>query len=112
MDHTGTRGITPADMYITDGNAVEFSPYKNYVVAPGQQVEMPVVLKADQLADTYDYELNVTTNDPSQPSVKIPVKLNITGEAKPVFPEEINIEQPVDENAMDPSYYEFYVVNK
>lgn len=112
MDHTGTRGITPADMYITGGNAVEFSPYKNYVVAPGEQVEMPVELKANQLADTYDYELNVTTNDPSCASVKIPVKLNITGEAQAEFPEVINVEQPVDENAMDPSYYEFYVVNK
>ena len=112
MDHTGTRGITPADMYITDGNAVEFSPYKNYVVAPGEQVEMPVELKANQLADTYYYELNVTTNDPSRASVKIPVTLNITGEAQVEFPEIINVEQPVDENAMDPSYYEFYVVNK
>ena len=112
MDHTGTRGITPADMYITDGNAVEFSPYKNYVVAPGEQVEMPVELKANQLADTYDYELNVTTNDPSRASVKIPVTLNITGEAQAEFPEIINVEQPVDKNAMDPSYYEFYVVNK
>ena len=112
MDHTGTRGITPSDMYITDGNTVEFTPYKNYVVAPGEQVEMPVVLKADQLADTYDYELNVTTNDPSKPSVKIPVTLNITGEAKAEFPEVINVEQPVDENAMEPSYYEFHVVNK
>ena len=112
MDHTGTRGITPADMYITDGNAVEFSPYKNYVVAPGEQVEMPVELKANQLADTYDYELNVTTNDPSRASVKIPVTLNITGEAQAEFPEVINVEQPVDENAMEPSYYEFHVVNK
>lgn len=112
MNHTGTRGITPADMYITDGNAVEFSPYKNYVVAPGEQVEMPVELKANQLADTYDYELNVTTNDPSRASIKIPVTLNITGEAQAEFPEVINVEQPVDENAMEPSYYEFHVVNK
>ena len=112
MDHTGTRGITPADMYITDGNAVEFSPYKNYVVAPGEQVEMPVELKANQLADTYDYELNVTTNDPSRASIKIPVTLNITGEAQAEFPEVINVEQPVDENAMEPSYCEFHVVNK
>ena len=112
MDHTGTRGITPADMYITDGNTVEFTPYKNYVVAPGEQVEMPVELKANQLADTYDYELNVTTNDPSRASVKIPVTLNITGEVQAEFPEVINVEQPVDEYAMNPSYYEFYVVNK
>lgn len=112
MDHTGTRGITPADMYITDGNTVEFTPYKNYVVAPGEQVEMPVELKADQLADTYDCELNVTTNDPSRASVKIPVTLNITGDAQAEFPEVINVEQPVDEYAMNPSYYEFYVVNK
>ena len=112
MDHTGTRGITPADMYITDGNTVEFTPYKNYVVAPGEQVEMPVELKANQLADTYDCELNVTTNDPSRASVKIPVTLNITGEVQAEFPEVINVEQPVDENPMYPSYYEFYVVNK
>ena len=112
MDHTGTRGITPADMYITDGNTIEFTPYKNYVVAPGEQVEMPVELKANQLADTYDCELNVTTNDPSKPSVKIPVTLNITGEVQAEFPEVINVEQPVDEYAMYPSYYEFYVVNK
>lgn len=112
MDHTGTRGITPADMYITDGNTVEFTPYKNYVVAPGEKVEMPVELKADQLADTYDCELNVTTNDPSRASVKIPVTLNITGDAQAEFPEVINVEQPVDEYAMNPSYYEFYVVNK
>ena len=112
MDHTGTRGITPADMYITDGNTVEFTPYKNYVVAPGEQVKMPVELKADQLADTYDCELNVTTNDPSRASVKIPVTLNITGEVQAEFPEVINVEQPVDENPMYPSYYEFYVVNK
>lgn len=112
MDHTGTRGITPADIYITDGNAVEFFPYKDYVVAPGEQVEMPVELKANQLADTYDYELNVTTNDPSRASVKIPVTLNITGEVQAEFPEVINVEQPVDENPMYPSYYEFYVVNK
>lgn len=112
MDHTGTRGITPADMYITDGNTIEFTPYKNYVVAPGEQVKMPVELKADQLADTYDYELNVTTNDPSRASVKIPVTLNITGDAQAEFPEVINVEQPVDEYAMNPSYYEFYVVNK
>lgn len=112
MDHTGTRGITPADMYITDGNTIEFTPYKNYVVAPGEQVEMPVELKANQLADTYDYELNVTTNDPSRASVKIPVTLNITGDAQAEFPEVINVEQPVDENPMYPSYYEFYVVNK
>ena len=112
MDHTGTRGITPADMYITDGNTIEFTPYKNYVVAPGEQVEMPVELKANQLADTYDYELNVTTNDPSRASVKIPVTLNITGEVQAEFPEVINVEQPVDEYAMNPSYYEFYVVNK
>ncbi len=112
MDHTGTRGITPADMYITDGNTIEFTPYKNYVVAPGEQVEMPVELKANQLADTYDCELNVTTNDPSRASVKIPVTLNITGETQAEFPEVINVEQPVDENPMYPSYYEFYVVNK
>ena len=64
MDHTETRGITPSSMYINAGNALEFTPYKNYVVAPGKSTNLPVELYADKLADTYDYVLNPTTNGP------------------------------------------------
>ena len=111
MDHTETRGITPSSMYINAGNALEFTPYKNYVVAPGKSTNLPVELYADKLADTYDYVLNLNTNVPASESVKLPVKLNITGEAKPEFPAEIDVEQVVNANPMTPVYHEFAVVN-
>ncbi len=112
MDHSETRGITPSDMYINSGNALEFTPYKNYVVEPGQSATLPIEVLADKLADTYDYELSVKTNAPASESVKIPVTLNITGEAEPVFPDTVLVEQVVDEYAMNPVYHEFAVVNK
>ena len=112
MDHSETRGITPADMYINAGNALEFTPYKNYVLAPGKSASLPIELLADKLADVYQYELNVKTNAPANESVKIPVTLNITGAPEPVFPEVVNVEQVVDENPMNPVYHEFTVENK
>ena len=112
MDHTETRGITPSDMYITSGNALEFTPYKNYVVKPGTSTELPIELFADKLADTYSYELTLNTNAPANKSVKIPVVLDITGEANAVFPTEINAEQVASEFAMIPIRHEFVVENK
>lgn len=82
MDHTETRGITPSDMYINPGNALEFTPYKNYVVAPGKSVTLPIELFADKLADEYNYELSLKTNAPANENVKLPVALNITGAAE------------------------------
>ena len=111
MDHTETRGITPSDMYINSGNALEFTPYKNYVLAPGKTTALPIELYADKLADTYDYELSLNTNAPANESVKVPVTLNITGAAEPVFPTAINVEQVVDDNPMEPVYHEFEVAN-
>ena len=111
MDHTETRGITPPDIYINPGNALEFTPYKNYVLAPGKSASLPIELYADKLADTYNYELSINTNAPANESVKVPVTLNIIGAAEPVFPAAIDVEQVVDMNPMSPVYHEFEVVN-
>ena len=112
MDHTETRGITPSDMYINPGNALEFTPYKNYVVAPGKSATLPIELFADKLADVYNYELSLKTNAPANESVKLPVALNITGVAEPVFPTDINVEQVVNPYQMEPVYHEFQIENK
>ena len=112
MDETNTRGICPADMYINSGNAIEFTPYKNYELAAGSNATIPVEIKADKLADEYSYTLNATTNDPQHNTVEIPVALTVTGEANAVFPETLNVEVPADEEGLEPTYYEFSVVNK
>ena len=112
MDHTETRGITPSDMYINPGNALEFTPYKNYVVAPGKSATLPIELFADKLADEYNYELSLKTNAPANENVKLPVALNITSAAEPVFPTDINVEQVVNPYPMEPVYHEFQIENK
>ncbi len=112
MDESQTRGICPSDSYINSGNAIEFKPYKTYEIAANGQVTIPVEILANQLADEYTYELTGISNDPQNAKITIPVSLTITGEADAVFPETLNIEQPADEEAMEPSYYEFTVVNK
>ena len=98
MNHGGTRGVQPSSANIASGNAVLFRPAMNYVVAPGESIDVPVTIAADQLAGTYEHTFNVTTNDPAKESVDIPVTLNITGEALPVMPDSICLEQVVDEN--------------
>ena len=111
MDHSNTRGFTTPSSYIESGNAVEITPVKSYVVAPGKSAEVPVELLANQLADTYDYALNLTTNVPTNEKVQVPVTLNITGETSAVIPEVVNIEQPADPYGAL-SYTEFTVENK
>ncbi len=98
MNHGGTRGVQPSSANIASGNAVMFRPAMSYVVAPGESLAVPVTIAADQLAGTYEHTLNVTTNDPAKESVQIPVTLNITGEALPVMPDSVCLEQVVDEN--------------
>lgn len=44
------------------------------------------------MAGEYSSNLTLTTNVPSKESVEIPVNLTITGEAKPVIPEGVSIE--------------------
>ena len=53
----------------------------------------------------------MTTNVPGKENVKLPVALNITGEAKPEFPKELTINAPADLNYI-PQPYEFTISNK
>lgn len=111
QDATGTRGVNPPDQYISSGNALMFYPVKKFTVAPGEEAKVPVTLLADELAGTYEHEISFSTNVPGKEDFRLPVKLEITGDAKPVFPETLDIEQTID-----PSYnmgvYDFTVSNE
>lgn len=110
QDATGTRGLNPDDQYISNGNAMMFYPVKTVKVAPEGNTVIPVTVLADRLADTYSEEMEFSTNVPGKENFKLPVTLNITGEAEPVFPETVMIEQTVDPNYM-PGEYEFTISN-
>ena len=110
MDHSGTRGVDVPKTNLASGNAIMFHPVKTYAVEAGKSAQVPVTLLANQLADTYNYTMAVKTNVPGSETVQIPVSVNITGEAVPEFPKQIEIEQVAgtyNENGV-----EFNVVNK
>lgn len=111
QDETGTRGMQLPEQYINTGNAVEIYPVKSFSVAPEQSVTIPVEIKADSLANVYDTELTFNTNVPTQPVVKLPIKLNITGEAEPVFPEKVGGEAVANSYTYPELVYDFEVKN-
>lgn len=111
MNDDCTKGVNPSDMYISPGNAVVFRPVMRYSVASGKSVTVPVSVKADKLADTYSEAIAITTDEPHKESVSLPVTLEITGEAKPVFPSEISVKQVYDPN-YTPGLFEFEVSNE
>ncbi len=111
MNDDCTRGITPSDSYINPGNAIEFSPVMQYTVAPSSSVEVPLTVKADQLADTYSYSLDITTDVPHKEKNPLPVTLVVNGDSKPVFPETVTIEQVADPY-YNPSFWEFEIANE
>lgn len=111
QDETGTRGLNPADSYINPGNAMLFRPVKSYTVAPNTKKNVDVEFMATEMAALYERNIQMTTNVPGKENVKLPVALNITGEAKPEFPKELTINAPADLNYI-PQPYEFTISNK
>lgn len=111
QDETGTRGMQLPDQYINTGNAVEIYPVKSFSVAAGENVTIPVEIKADSLANVYNTELTFNTNIPTQPVVKLPITLNITGEAEPVFPAKVGGEAVANSYTYPELVYDFEVKN-
>lgn len=111
QDETGTRGMQLPDQYINTGNAVEIYPVKSFSVAAGENVTIPVEIKADSLANVYNTELTFNTNVPTQPIVKLPITLNITGEAEPVFPAKVGGEAVANSYTYPELVYDFEVKN-
>lgn len=111
QDETGTRGMQLPDQYINTGNAVEIYPVKSFSVAAGENVTIPVEIKADSLANVYNTELTFNTNVPTQPVVKLPITLNITGEAEPVFPAKVGGEAVANSYTYPELVYDFEVKN-
>ena len=81
------------ERFISFGNAVEFTPVHQNTIAPGEKEEIKLDFNTDHLAGVYETALEINTNVPSAEKVSIPVALTITGEAKPVIPESVEVEQ-------------------
>ncbi len=111
QDENAKRGFVIPSMYINPGTAVEVMPEYDYVIAPGSSVDLGVVLKADKIADTYENNLTLKTNDPKNEEINIPVVLTTTGEAVPVIPEKLSVKQVYDNEYYMPAQIDFTVSN-
>lgn len=111
MDHSATRALCPPNSYIEPGNALQFYPVKSYSVAPNASANVEVNFETNRMAKVYDYNMELNTNVPGNETVLYPLSLEVTGEAKPVFPESIEIEQVADTDE-ETSTFDFEVRNE
>ena len=81
----------PARM-MTFGKAVVFKPVIESPVAAGASETIGLDFNTRQMAGTYETALKIATNVPGNENIEIPVSLTITGEASPVWPEDMAIE--------------------
>lgn len=91
-DSEGVNAIRLPERFIAFGNAVSFSPVVTNTVAPGEKHEIGVNVNTDRLAGVYESAIALATNVPSKEKISIPVNVTLTGEAKPVIPEKVEIE--------------------
>ena len=91
-DETGFNGFNIADRHLQFGNAVFFSPVVERTLAPGASETVGVSVLGNKMAGQYSTVLKVNTNVPSSERIDIPVDLTVTGEAVPVWPDDMAVE--------------------
>lgn len=110
MGAFGLSGISNADAtdyvriperMMSFDNAIQFTPVTELTVAPGEKDDVVMDFDTKRMAGDYTAVLNMTTNVPARESVEIPVALHITGEAAPVWPEDIVVEQVMGYQSTD-----------
>lgn len=111
QDNDAKRGFTVPSNYIGPDKAIDVYPEFSYVIAPGQSVDLPIDLNTSKIADTYDNVLSLTTNDPQNKEVSVPVTLTTTSEAVPVVPEKLSITKVYDTEYQLPGEAEFEIRN-
>ncbi|TGX83156.1 choice-of-anchor D domain-containing protein [Palleniella muris] len=98
-----TDAIRLPERYIAFGNAVTFTPVIKNTMAPGEKEEVAITVNTDRMAGDYQSTISIATNVPSKETVEIPVSVTVTGEAKPVIADEVNVENVLGYRSMDMS---------
>lgn len=91
-DLGGENSIKLPERMIQFNQAVSFSPVVESPIAPGKSETIGLDFDTRKMAGNYTGTLNVNTNVPGKEKIEIPLNITVTGEAKPVWPEDISIE--------------------
>lgn len=94
-NEAGTTSVRIPERYITFNNAVQFYPIIENVVQPEDSREINIKVITDKMAGQYNSTIDINTNIPHQENIQIPINLTITGEAKPMFPNDTIIVERV-----------------
>lgn len=87
-----TESIKLPERYIAFGNAVQFNPVIAQTVAAGESKTVAINVLTDKMAGNYTGNLEISSNVPASEKIQIPIDLTITGEAQPVFPDTIVVQ--------------------
>jgi len=101
-DEGGTQSVRLPERMVAFGNAVRFSPVVESTIQAGESETAGLVFDTSGMAGLYETVLKVNTNMPATSTVEIPVSLTVTGEASPVWPEDITVEHTI--GYMDTDY--------
>lgn len=91
----GDESIVIPDRLIQFNNAVQFYPVVESTIEAGESKTVAVDVETNKMAGTYTDAVKINTNVPANERIEIPVKLTVTGVAKPVFPTDTIVEEHV-----------------
>lgn len=84
--------IRVPERMMTFGQSISFTPVTELSLAPGANDEIKFDFDTNRMAGTYTTAFIISTNKPGSESIEIPVTLNVTGDAVPIWPEDKTVE--------------------
>ena len=100
-DQGGKNFVKLPERMVTFDQAVSFYPVVQSPVEPGQSETIRLDFDTRRMAGTYETAINVNTNVPGKEKIEIPVSMTLTGEAKPVWPADVTVENVLGYQSTD-----------
>lgn len=100
-DADGQNFIKLPERTMQFNQAVSFSPVVLSPLAPGKSETIGLDFNTRRMAGNYTGSLAVSTNVPGSEKIIIPVDLTLTGEAKPVWPADMTLENVLGYRSTD-----------
>ncbi len=100
-DLGGQNFIRLPERMMTFNQAINFSPVVEAPLAPGKSETVGLSFNTRHMAGNYTGSLQVNTNVPGSEKIAIPLDINLTGEAKPVWPADVTVEHVIGYRSTD-----------
>ena len=96
-----SQSIRLPERMVAFDNAIAFKPVQSNTLQAGATDQVGLTFDTDRMAGQYTTNLVMDTNVPGSEKVEIPVTLNIQGETKAVWPDDVVVEQTMGYQSTD-----------